>query len=75
MGDGRRFSGNCPKGSARAPKLSFPSLRHVASYASFAIHLGDFSFNCEKMTQRTRNKIAQSIQAALRELQRLKADI
>ena len=48
MGDARRFSGNCPKGSARAPKLSFPSLRHVASYASFAIHLGDFSLNCEK---------------------------
>jgi hypothetical protein len=36
------------KGSAAAPKLTFPSLRHVASYASFAIHLGEFSHVCEK---------------------------
>jgi hypothetical protein len=36
------------KGSAAASKLAFPSLRHVASYASFAIHLGEFSLFCEK---------------------------
>jgi hypothetical protein len=35
------------KGSAAAPKLTFPSLRHVASHASFAIHPGEFSLVCE----------------------------
>jgi hypothetical protein len=48
MGMERRKVETARKGSATTPKLSFPSLRHVASHASFANHLGDFSLICEK---------------------------
>jgi hypothetical protein len=54
------------KGIATALKVSNPSLRHLASYARIAIHLGKFSPQRCKMAQCTRNKIAQAGPAALR---------
>jgi hypothetical protein len=53
-------------GIATALKMSNPSLRHLASYARIAIHLGKFSPQQRKMAQCTRNKIAQCGPAALR---------
>jgi hypothetical protein len=35
-------------------------IRHPASYARIAIHISEFSPSGGKMTQRTRNKIAQA---------------
>jgi hypothetical protein len=49
------------KGIAMAPKVSNPSLGHLASYARIAIHLGEFSPQRSKMAQCTRNKIAQAV--------------
>jgi hypothetical protein len=46
------------KNIAMALKVSNPSLRHLASYARIAIHLGKFSPQLSKMAQCTRNKIA-----------------
>jgi len=41
-------------------------IRHLASYARIAIHIGEFSRRLGKMAQRTRNKIASTASAALR---------
>jgi hypothetical protein len=48
-----------------ALKLSNPSLGYLASYARIAIRIGKFSPRMSKMAQRTRNKIARGIPAAL----------
>jgi DNA-binding Lrp family transcriptional regulator len=48
--------------------VSNPSLGHLASYARFAIHHGEFSPHTAEMAQCTRNKIARSTHAALRVL-------
>jgi hypothetical protein len=58
-------------GIATALKMSNPSLRHLASYARIAIHLGKFSPQQRKIAQCTRNKIAQCVPAALRLLPNL----
>ena len=49
-------------------KMSNPSLSHLASHARIATHLGEFSLHDAVSGQSSRNKIAQSGGAALREL-------
>jgi hypothetical protein len=61
------------EGGAAAPKVSNPSLGHLASYARIAIHLGEISFTFWIMDRRSRNKIAQNSQAGLRLLPVLSA--
>jgi hypothetical protein len=50
------------KGVTAALKASNPSLRHLASYARIAIHIGEFSPEPGEMAHRTRNKIARAIE-------------
>jgi hypothetical protein len=50
-------------GVAGAPKVSNPSLRHLASHARIAIQIRRFSTLVPEMAHRTRNKIAQSVAA------------
>jgi hypothetical protein len=54
------------KGVAMTPKVSNASLGHLASHARIAIQIGKNSREVGQMAQRTRNKIAQERQAALR---------
>jgi hypothetical protein len=55
------------KATAAALKVSNPSLLHLGSYARIAIHLSGFS-PVQLMAHCTRNKIAYSAPAALRQL-------
>jgi hypothetical protein len=48
---------------AEALNASKPSLRHLASHARIAIHIGEISPGDDEMAHRTRNKIAQALLA------------
>src|SRR5262249_33000978 len=58
--------GNPPKWRPAAPKVSNPSLSHLASHARIAIQIGRFSQLDAKMAHCTRNKIAQAAGPGLR---------
>ena len=51
------------RGGAESAKSK---IRYLASYARIAIHIREFSPQVGKMTQRTRNKIALLLAAALK---------
>src|SRR4051812_23226707 len=58
----------CPQRHRYGVKSANSNLGYLASYARFAIHISKFSTKVEYLTRRTRNKIAQPAEAALRVL-------